>query len=501
MKSGSIHDDATFDGLLAWLPVMFVGLIALGLAALRLPVGMLLPGQTLRPIDAVFTVASAVCCAGFPLRDPAATFSPLGLTVLGLLVQVGAMTYMVAGAAVACRVRARLEPDQHYANGPTLGQLIRGVVGFTLAVELAAVLLMLPLAPAPADEAQAATMPGALTWSLFHTVSAFCNAGFTLQENSLRNYRLTFLTHGLIAPLIVLGGLGYPVLREMAGQIAALGRRIAGGPGRTARGMGLRPARGLSTYSRLALTTTAIIYLVGLVGILAGQIKPYSNEFFKQGFDSGQKRPGALTSAKFSAVTADASFMSLSARTTAFYTIPLDDRTGDPQFLQPAGQFLLMPLMAVGGTVGGAAGGIGTITLAILVMAGVRAARKQVPIHPPPDSPAAAPMAAPAGANAPTSFSLITWAGTVLLAYLGLVVLAGFLLSLSEPYQTRRLLFDAVSAASGAGLALDPLRDMTAFGQCVLIGTVLAARIGGPMLMGRMLMGPIVPSSGFRVPG
>ena len=154
-------------------------------------------GQSIGWIDALFTATSAVCVTGLIVRDTATQFTPFGQTIIGVFIQLGGLGIMIFGAVFAALLGSRMSLRENVSlsqmlSDQPLARLVsftRFVVLATLAIELLGALLMMPMwhAPMPLGER--------FGRSLFHSVSAFCNAGFALQTDSLEGYRFNVLTH------------------------------------------------------------------------------------------------------------------------------------------------------------------------------------------------------------------------------------------------------------------------------------------------------------------
>ncbi|MCC7144873.1 MAG: hypothetical protein IT443_00355 [Phycisphaeraceae bacterium] len=405
-------------------------------------------GQELSWTDAVFTIVSAASLTGLTVKDTAHHFTPRGQAVIALCMQVGGLVVVVFGARYVFLIsRSAPSGDPAAAAQATpapsslgLFSLAWRVVLFAFAAELlGAVLLWLMV-----DSALPA--PQRLGLSLFHAVSAFGNAGFTLFPGGLEGYRYALGVHLVIAPLIALGGLGFPVWSDLVSFLTARWR--SGDGGKTA--LGQNSVR-LGLHTRIVLATTLSLYLFGVAALGISQLSPY----FHRAVVANRQSLPELTPTYAGGILADASFMAISARTGGFSTVPVEQ-------LQPGSQFILMTLMAVGASPGGFGGGMKTVTLVVLVLgawAAIRG-RGQARVF-----------------GAAMADSLLRVAGILATALVGLIVFSAFLLALSEPYPLGKLLFEATSAAANSGLSLGITPDLTTFGKWVVTATMLAGRV------------------------
>jgi trk system potassium uptake protein TrkH len=304
------------------LPVTFLVAIAVGVIVLELPQ---MSTERVGPLEAFFTATSAVCVTGLTVVDTGADFTAAGQTVIAILIQLGGLGMMTFSMLALVLVGRRVSLDQEAAvkesftslPGWRLGRLLAAIVAVTLLLEGVGLLVMLP---AFGDWGSAA----------FYSVSAFCNAGFSLEETSLQG-----LGVGAVLPvlaLFVLGGLGFTTLLE-------LGRSVLPRRGRTRR---------FTLHARLVLTTTIALWLGG----------------------------AALLTLTEGGSPLHALFMSATARTAGFDTTPVAG-------MSDASLLILIPLMFVGASPGSTGGGIKTTTLALAFLA-ARATlrgRQEVAVH------------------------------------------------------------------------------------------------------------------------
>jgi trk system potassium uptake protein TrkH len=427
-------------------------------------------GEPLSLGEALFTATSAVCVTGLVVRDTARDFTPFGQAVIGSLIQLGGLGIIIFGSMLVTLLGQNLSLKENVSLRDMLNDQpmhkLRGFVRFivltTIGIELIGAALMYPLWDDPVGGALSTAERAGM--SLFHAVSAFCNAGFDITGHSLVGYRHALLTHVVVVPLIVVGGLGFPALENLIGVARArFTRLIRYTPVRPSIPTDLTASR-LSLHTKIVLTATACLYLWGVVTIGAGQLMPYLHESMQQGVTAHVDRPDPLTVSSFGGLLADASFMSVTSRTAGFNSIPMDE-------LQPAGRFGVMTLMMVGGSPGSTAGGFKTTVIALLVLSVVATIRQR-------------PRAEAFGRT--IADSLVRKAATIGLCYLLLVTISTMLLCLSEPFTFQALAFEAVSASTTTGLSLGITEDLTGFGRAVIIVTMFLGRVGPLALLGAM---------------
>lgn len=307
----------------------FLLLVVLGtLGFMTLP--GLYTGERLGWLDALFTATSAICVTGLIVVDTATFFTTWGQAYVLLLIQLGGLgiitfTTLII-SALGRRLSLRHEAVAQSVAGPASHldhlRLTRHVVWFTFGMEaVGAVLLYLLWVP----EFGAA---GAVWPAVFHSVSAFCNAGFSTFSDSLVGFWDHPALLSVVMGLIVVGGIGFLVLEEI------LLRWRAGQVGKRSR---------LSVHSRLVLATTAVLVLVGWVLFAAFEWEVTFAEM-----PVAHRLVNGL-------------FMSVTARTAGFNTVDYGAAASNSNFLT-------ILLMSIGGSPGSTAGGIKTTTAALIAL-------------------------------------------------------------------------------------------------------------------------------------
>lgn len=451
------------------LPLSFFTLIAIGTVLIKAPVAVP-PGQHISWVDAVFTMTSAVCVTGLTVRSTATEFTPYGQTVIAVFIQLGGLGIIIFGSVLAMLLGRSLSLRENMSLSQMLNdQPLQNITGFvrfivltTLGIELAGAMLLYPLwQPPPGVEWTVGYRVGL---SLFHSVSAFCNAGFDITGNSLVPYRYSMLTHAVILPLIVLGGVGFPVLDNVFRVVRAKVRDRFGRQRGIDSPLNMIERR-ISLHTKIVLTTTASVYLFGVVAIAGGQLMPYVYEPLQQGVTAHTERPAPISVAAVGKVIADASAMSISARTAGFNSVPMEE-------ISPAGRFTLMSLMLVGGSPGSTAGGTKTVTIALLVLSVLATMLNRQETE---------------AFGRQVADSLVRKAATLGICYILLIVAATLMLSLSEPYPFERVMFEVISAATTTGLSLGITPDLTSFGKVVIIAVMYLGRVGPLALLGALI--------------
>ena len=300
----------------------FLCIIVTGTALLTLP-ACSRQGR-LSVVDALFTATSATCVTGLIVKDTGRDFTPLGQFIILALIQVGGLGIMTLSAAMLVTIGRRAPLEERVAltddltdmGGPDYERTIRHIFRFTFVAEALGALCLLPVMVLREGYVQG------LWSSVFHSVSAFCNAGFSLYSDSLCSFRDNVWVNLVMSALIILGGIGFVVVWD-------LGRR--------------RRGYRLSLHSRVALTTTAVLLVLGTTLIFLVERNVSCR-------DLGSGR--ALLAAFFQSVT---------TRTAGFNTLPMSAMSN-------ATLSVMILLMFIGASPFSTGGGIKTTTLAVLVV-------------------------------------------------------------------------------------------------------------------------------------
>ncbi len=413
----------------------FAGLIAIGTGLLALPAAA--NGGRLTLVDALFTATSGVCVTGLSTITIGERLSMTGQAVLLALIQLGGLGITTVSTILFVA-----------AGRATLGQTV------TAANSLAAVrvqplrlLSWVALVTLSAEAIGAVILSGRFTgpdawWlAVFHSVSAFCNAGFSLFPDSLTDYRSDPVILGTLGALIILGGLGFIVLRQVALWLMAwmTGRR-----------------RALFLHSRVVLMANVALWGIG-TGVLFGL-----------------ERGGAF-SGRFWESLLGSIFQSISARTAGFNTV-------DVATLREPTLFALMFLMFIGASPGGCGGGLKVTTTSVLIATMVARLRGA-------DSVALIRRTVPP-ATIQRSFLLLALS----LLFLTLVV-AGLLFSEETPQSGGRadqltvLAFEAVSAFGTVGFSAGVTPTLSTSGKLFIIGCMFVGRLG-PLVVALAILRP-----------
>lgn len=412
--------------------VSFAAMIAVGTGLLALPAASQ-NGQSVGWLTALFTATSAGCVTGLVVVNTMQQWSVFGQLVILGLIQLGGIGFITVVFGSLLLFRQRIGLRQRLAiqslfnqdSGGGMGHLVRRVLRFTVIIEGGgAILLTLGLMLAN----RGYSLGEALWLGVFHAISAFCNAGFDIfGQTSLGDFQGHWLINLTVMALITLGGLGFPVLDELQRRGQKRGR-----------------VRHLSVNAKLVCLTS-----FGLV--LTGTLLFALLEWTNPNTLGGLKAPAKWLSAAFEAVT---------LRTAGFATL-------DQGQLTPLSKVIACGFMFIGGSPAGTAGGVRTITLALLVAAVVSGLRGHTGI-------------VILGRRIP--LALLQRALAVFFALLTVIAGAVLLLHFTEAHsafkpQLLDLAFEATSATGTVGLTTGLTPHLSAAGKLIIAGCMFIGRL------------------------
>lgn len=406
------------------LAISFAGAILVGTLLLMHP--FCSASGRLSLIDALFTSTSAICVTGLIVVDTATHFTLAGQIVILILIQLGGlgimtfstMVLLAAGRSITIHDRILVQEGYHPGSPGSFKALIKNIFVFTAIIEGAGfVLLSLRFL-------QDHPWPRALLSGLFHAVSGFCNAGFSVYSNSLMGFRGDVFINLVMAHLIIFGGLGFLVI----GEAVTAGRGLL-------KGMKMK----LSLHSKMVLTSTTILI--------------FGSFFIFLALEKGQ----ALRSFSWKDKILASFFQVVTPRTAGFNTMDLTT-------LGTAAVLLLMLLMFIGASPGSTGGGVKTSTFGV-VLAFLRSkvtARDSIHVFYrtiPQD-------------NVVRAFTLIALS-------MSLIFIAGFVVLINQPGMLMRdVFFEVFSGFGTVGLSLGITSKLNVFSKVTVSLLMYAGRIG-----------------------
>ncbi|MBQ6860130.1 MAG: potassium transporter KtrB [Clostridia bacterium] len=402
----------------------FMIVILLGSLLLKLPISSA-TGESVPYIDALFTATSATCVTGLVTLPIFSTWSLFGKIVILCLIQIGGLGVItvMAGFMIFLNKKFGLKDylliqDTFNLNSMEgLKKFVRKVIFGTFLIEIiGALLYMLVFVPEFGLKG---------VWiSIFNSISAFCNAGMDIiSGNSLEAYVLNPIVNFVTCALIIIGGLGFIVWWDVIRII------------KNKKGI-----KALTLHSKIVFVTTAILLAVGTLGVLAGE---YNNPLTIKEYSLIQKLEVAF-------------FQSVTLRTAGFATISQHNLTN-------ATALLSLILMFIGASPAGTAGGIKTVTIAVLfvTMLSMIKNKNEITVF-----------------NRKLAHNDIRKAIAVIFMSLVIASTSTFLLSLVTDAPFIDIAFETVSATATVGLSRNLTSLLNVYGKLIIIATMYFGRVG-----------------------
>ena len=389
--------------------------------------------EKLQFIDALFTASSAACVTGLTAVDTSCTFTIWGKIIILVLIQIGGIGIMALSTIFLLSIgkkmnmtgRILISDTYSFDDGQGVIPLVKNIVLFTLVIELiGAILMFFRFQPET-------TINIAIFYSIFHSVSAFCNAGFSLFSNSFIGYQTDWVLNLIICILIILGGIGFIVLSEIKNHFS----------------FSRRTWTFLSLHTKLVLFSTVFLLIISTIFIF---LLEWQNTL------SGKPLPYKILNAFFQAVN---------ARTAGFNTVQIGSLTNETLF------FTII-LMFIGTAPGSCGGGVKITTVSSMIILGVSRLFGQE---------------YPQIFHRKISDTSIAKAVSIIMISLLVIIIAVILLQQAEigeiPHQLSRgrfleLMFEAVSAFGTVGLSTGITTTLSISGKLIIILMMFIGRLG-----------------------
>ena len=402
----------------------FFVVILIGAGLLMLPVSY--QGDAPGFLNALFTSTSATCVTGLVVRDTFTGWTTFGQTVILCLIQLGGLGFMTVITLISFALGRRLglydrKVLMQSAGNISLagvGSLIRKIIPFTFLFEACgAALLAIRFVPefGPAR---------GIYFSVFHAVSAFCNAGFDLMGvrspfSSLTAYAGDPLVTLTLSLLVIIGGLGFLVWRDMGNQKYHWKK--------------------YHLHTKMVLTTTGILLLGGWLLFFV-----FERNASLKGLPLGDQLLASF-------------FQSVTPRTAGFNTVDLNS-------MSESGKMLTNVLMLIGGSPGSTAGGIKTTTIAVLVLSAIVSAKGYTKVN---------------AFRFNIDRDMLRQACSIVTIYLLMAVFAVLAVCAFDPVSMSQAMYEVNSAIATVGLSLGITPTLSAASRIVIILLMYAGRIGG----------------------
>ena len=419
----------------------FLGVIFVGTIALMLPISGT-SGTWNSPVVALFTTTSAVCVTGLSIVDVGTYFSFWGQLVIAIEAQVGGLGYMTLTTFLMLLLGRKFDFKQKLSIQDSFDRpflqgsksLITSIIYTTLIFEVVGTTILFPVF------ADRYGIGQGLWYAIFHTVSAWNNAGFALFKDNLMDYADSLPVNIVISGLIIFGGIGYQTIVEF---YLATRHRLLRQPGRFL----------WSLNFKVVVSTTILLLVVGTVAI----------------FLTEQRNHATIADLDFGQQLMAAWFQSVTTRTAGFNTI-------DNGKMTIAGIFVTIGLMFIGASPSGTGGGIKTTTFGILASATRSALQSKSTV---------------VMFDRLVSTDLLIKAVAVVFGSAGVIVLATVAISLGDShFNAIQVLFEVVSAFATVGLSMGITAQLSELNQLILVAVMYTGRVGVLLLISALIQVP-----------
>ncbi|MBN1697264.1 MAG: TrkH family potassium uptake protein [Spirochaetales bacterium] len=390
-------------------------------------------GKGLHMIDALFTATSAVCVTGLVVVDTATVFTLWGKLIIMLLIQAGGIGIMAFSFSLVSVIRRRFSLEDSllasYALSESDTRVLRtdliNIIIMAFGIECAGMLILWP-----GFSGETGLTFRTLFEALFHSVSAFCNAGFSLFTDNLESFRSSPLIAVTISFLIILGGLGFPVLSNGIMAIAAKFRLVTGRKENT--------AVKIKLTTKIVITGTIILVISGMFIIYLTELKTTLAPY-----DLGTQYLSAF-------------FQSVTLRTAGFNTIPFTA-------LSTVTLLVMIFFMFVGGASGSTAGGVKINTVAVLISYIRSLFRDEETIE---------------LSGHSISKEYVLKALLIVLFSVLIISSSTLLLTITEKASLLRIIFETVSAFCTVGLSTGITGGLSIAGKLIIVLLMFTGRLG-----------------------
>lgn len=383
-------------------------------------------GQMTAFSDSFFTATSATCVTGLIRFDTYTHWSTFGQVVILALIQIGGIGFMTFAISMVALTKHQIGLTSRYIMqssiaAPQLGGIVKMtrfiLVGTILIESIGAILLAFRFCP------QFGFSKG-IWFAVFHSISAFCNAGFDLMGtdeaySSLTAYSGDWYVNMIIMLLIIIGGLGFAVWKDLVNTKFKL--------------------KNLKLHSKLVLVITLALIVSGTIGLL----------FFEHS-------TSAYKDAPINHQILQSLFQSVTARTAGFNTIPLAE-------MSQSGLFLIICLMMVGGSTGSTAGGIKTTTFAVLLMSITSTVHRRKSLE---------------AFGRRVEEGIFRTVSCIFTMYLGLTLLVAMIIASIEGLPILTALFESTSAIATVGLSTGITPELCMISKLLLALLMIFGRVG-----------------------
>ncbi|WP_410208281.1 TrkH family potassium uptake protein [Fusobacterium sp.] len=400
----------------------FLIAILIGTLLLMMPFS-LQEGQRLSFLASLFTIVSATCVTGLTVVDVSQTFSTVGTTIIIFFIQLGGLgvmtfssiIFLVMGKKMTFHERELLKEERNADNSGEIADFIKKLLFVVFIIESIGAIIL------TTQFIKEFPLGKAVYYGVFHSISAFCNAGFSLFSTNLEIYKSNFVINLTIGYLITLGGIGFAVITSVVTVVR----------------------KGIDRFN----LTSKVAIIMSLILTVGGMILFFLLEY---------SNPETLGNLNFFQKILASYFQSVTLRTAGFNTIPLGN-------LRDATIFVSCIWMFIGASPGSTGGGIKTTTFGVIMFYVIGIAKKKTNIE---------------IFNRRLDWEILNRALAILviaITYISFVIVC---LLIVEDFPMEQVVFEVISAFGTVGLTLGITPDLSVVSKLLIIITMLVGRLG-----------------------
>ncbi|MBC2850580.1 potassium transporter KtrB [Cetobacterium sp. 8H] len=405
------------------LILVFFAAIVFGSILLYMPFS-LQEGQSISFLTAIFTITSAICVTGLSVIDISKVLSFQGQLILLLFIQLGglgvmtfsSLFFLLIGKKMSYKERELIKEERNAESSGEIVDFIKKIVIIVLLIEIVGAFFL------TLEFLKEFRFSKALYYGIFHSISAFCNAGFSLFSNNLENYHGSILMNMTIAYLIILGGIGFSVINSVLMAVR-------------------RDVKRFTLTSKVAILVSMFLTFMGMV------------LFFLLEY----KNPTTIGNLSFFDKILSSFFQSVTTRTAGFNTVPMAT-------LKPATVFMFCILMFIGASPGSTGGGIKTTTIGVIVLyvIGVVQGREHINVF-----------------NRRISWDILNRALAILvISIIYVSIITMLVMTIEDGIGFEKVAFEVISAFGTVGLSLGVTANLSPLSQILIIITMFIGRLG-----------------------
>lgn len=408
----------------AVLAIGFASLVLIGSLLLNLPMATK-SGESIGYLNALFTSSSAVCVTGLVVVNTGEFWSLFGQIVIIILIQMGGLGFMtmativalILGKKITLKERLIIKEQLNQSTMSGLVRLTRYVIFLTFSVEaIGAVLLSTKFIPLYGRAK-------GIWFSIFHAISAFCNAGFDITGNSMVPFQNDLFINLVVSALIIIGGIGFTVIFDVSKN-----RRFSK----------------MSLHSKLVLTMTMILLFLGTIIFYLLEINNPNT--------LGNINGGGKVVASF--------FQSVVTRTAGFNSV-------DTSLISDTSAFLFIIFMFIGASPGSTGGGIKVTTFGSIILATISSVKGERDV---------------VAFKKRISNDVVQKSLAIVAISITLIIIVSFILTVTEDAVFLELLFESTSAFGTVGLSRGVTPNLSSIGKMIIMLTMYIGRVG-PLTM------------------